>query len=215
MKIKAVVFDMDGVLIDAKDWHYDSLNQALELFGYRIDRHEHLTSYDGLPTKAKLKRLSIEKDLPVYLHGFINEMKQKYTMDIIYSRCRPQFNHEYALSRLKSEGYRLAVASNSIRNTVDIMMEKASLQNYLEFTLSNEDVKHAKPDPEIYTTAITKLGLSPQEVLIVEDNQNGIRAAEAAGAHLLVVRDTHDVNYENIKKRIFEIESSLQQKVEK
>ena len=212
MAIKAIIFDMDGVLIEAKDWHYDSLNQALALFGFQIERHEHLTSYDGLPTKTKLQRLSLEKNLPTYLHGFINEMKQQYTMEIIHNRCRPRFNHEYALSRLKAEGYGLAVASNSIRNTVDAMMEKASLQQYLNFTLSNQDVKLPKPDPEIYTTAIARFGYKPEECLIVEDNENGIKAALASGAHLLAVKEVDDVNYENIKSRIAEIEAGTTRK---
>lgn len=212
MAIKAIIFDMDGVLIEAKDWHYDSLNQALALFGFQIERHEHLTSYDGLPTKTKLQRLSLEKNLPTYLHGFINEMKQQYTMEIIHNRCRPRFNHEYALSRLKAEGYGLAVASNSIRNTVDAMMEKASLQQYLDFTLSNQDVKLPKPDPEIYATAIARFGYQPEECLIVEDNENGIKAALASGAHLLAVKEVDDVNYENIKNRIAEIEAGTTRK---
>lgn len=212
MAIKAIIFDMDGVLIEAKDWHYDSLNQALALFGFQIERHEHLTSYDGLPTKTKLHRLSLEKNLPTYLHPFINEMKQQYTMEIIHNRCRPRFNHEYALSRLKAEGYGLAVASNSIRNTVDAMMEKASLQQYLDFTLSNQDVKLPKPDPEIYSTAIARFGYKPEECLIVEDNENGIKAALASGAHLLAVKEVEDVNYENIKNRIAEIEAGAERK---
>lgn len=212
MAIKAIIFDMDGVLIEAKDWHYDSLNQALSLFGFEIERHEHLTSYDGLPTKTKLQRLSLEKKLPAYLHGFINEMKQQYTMEIIYNRCRPRFNHEYALSRLKAEGYGLAVASNSIRNTVDAMMERSSLQQYLDFTLSNQDVKIPKPDPEIYSTAIARFGFRPEECLIVEDNENGIKAALASGAHLLAVKEVEDVNYENIKNRIAEIEAGTKRK---
>ncbi len=54
-KIEVIIFDMDGVLIEAKEWHYDSLNKALKLFGFHISRHEHLTSYDGLPTKKSLK----------------------------------------------------------------------------------------------------------------------------------------------------------------
>ncbi|RLR17256.1 HAD family phosphatase, partial [Sodalis-like symbiont of Bactericera trigonica] len=57
-KIKAVIFDMDGVLIEAKDWHYDALNKALNLFGLDITRQEHQTVYDGLPTKHKLIMLS-------------------------------------------------------------------------------------------------------------------------------------------------------------
>lgn len=206
MKIKAVIFDMDGVLIEAKDWHYEALNKALALFGYEITRAEHLTTYDGLPTKTKLKRLSEEKGLPVELHSFINEMKQQYTIAMIVQYCRPRFNHEYALSRLKAEGYRLAVGSNSVRITIDLMMQKSALDPYLEFTLSNQDVTKPKPDPEIYLKAIARLGLKPEECLIVEDNHNGIKAALASGAHLLKVDTVDDVTYDNIRRRIDEIE---------
>lgn len=206
MKIKAVIFDMDGVLIEAKDWHYEALNRALKLFGYEINRFEHLTSYDGLPTSMKLKKLTLEKGLPVQLHSFINEMKQQYTVSMIQNLCRPRFNHEYALSKLKSEGYKLAVGSNSIKMTIEIMMNYAKLTDYFDFMLSNQDVKNPKPDPEIYLTAISKMNLKPENCLIIEDNENGIKAATASGAHLLVVKTVDDVNYDNIKNRILEIE---------
>ena len=90
-KIKAIVFDMDGVLIEAKDWHYEALNRALRLFGYEISRYDHLITYDGLPTAKKLEMLSIEKGLPQGLHKFINEMKQRYTIEIVNAKCKPMF----------------------------------------------------------------------------------------------------------------------------
>lgn len=201
-QIKAIVFDMDGVLIEAKDWHYETFNKALRLFGYEVSRYDHLVTYDGLPTSKKLEMLSLEKGLPYGLHKFINELKQKYTIDMVHTQCVPRFFHEYALSRLKSEGYRLAVASNSVRNTVQLMMEKSALIDYLDFFLSNQDVTKAKPDPEIYTTAIQRLGLEPNEVMVVEDNHNGIQAATAAGANVMKVETVYDVNYENIKQHI-------------
>lgn len=204
--IKAIVFDMDGVLIEAKDWHYEALNRALRLFGFEISRYDHLTTFDGLPTKRKLQILSAEHDLPARLHDFINEMKQQYTMELVNALCKPRFNHEYALSRLRARGYRLAVASNSIRSTIEVMMHKAALEQYLDFTISNQDVTKAKPDPEMYTLAITRFGLSPQEVLIVEDNENGVRAAIASGAHVLQVQDVDEVTYQNIARRIAECE---------
>jgi len=205
-KIKAVLFDMDGVLIEAKDWHYEALNKALALFGYEITRTEHLSGYDGLPTRTKLKKLTMEKGLPEELHDFINEMKQQYTVKIIHNQCRPRFNHEFALSKLKAEGYRIAVCSNSIRMTIEMMMEYAKLSGYLDFIISNQDVKNAKPDPEIYLVAMEKLKLKPEECLICEDNENGIEAAIASGGCLLAVKTVDDVNYNNIKKRINEIE---------
>lgn len=201
-KIKAIVFDMDGVLIEAKDWHYEALNKALRLFGYEISRYDHLVTYDGLPTSKKLEMLSLEKGLPCGLHQFINQMKQSYTVDMVHTNCSPRFFHEYALSRLKSEGYRIAVASNSVRSTVQLMMEKSGLLPYLDFFLSNQDVTKAKPDPEIYLKAIQKLQLSPHQVMVVEDNQNGIVSARAANAHVMKVETVYDVNYENITAHI-------------
>ena len=198
---------MDGVLIDAKDWHYEALNKALALFGFSISRYDHLVTYDGLPTKKKLEMLTLERGLPKGLHHFINELKQIYTMEMIFQKCKPVFYHEYALSRLKAEGYRLAVASNSIRQTVELMMEKSNLARYMDLMLSNQDVSKPKPDPEIYNTAIARLGLKPEECLIVEDNQNGIKAAQASGANVMVVNSVEDVNYTNIKANIKKFES--------
>ncbi|WP_457745000.1 HAD family hydrolase [Sulfurimonas sp.] len=201
-KIKAVIFDMDGVLIEAKDWHYKALNKALNLIGLEISRYDHLVTFDGLPTRKKLEMLSLTNNLPRGLHKFLNEMKQQYTMDIVYVKCKPTFYHEYALNYLYQSGYKMAVCSNSIRNTIDIMMEKAFLSKYFDFYISNEDVEHGKPDPEMYNLAIQKLGLSPKECMIIEDNENGIKAAKASGAWVMKVDVVEEVNLENIKKHI-------------
>lgn len=205
-KIKAVIFDMDGVLIEAKDWHYEALNKALGLFGMEISRYDHLVTYDGLPTRKKLQMLSAERGLPVRLHDFINDIKQQYTMELVHAQCKPRFHHEYALSRLKQEGYRLAVASNSVRHTVQVMMERSALADYLEFFLSNQDVNQGKPDPEIYVNAIRRLGLSADECLVVEDNENGKQAARESGAWLMEVNGVEEVNYPNIMRAIARIE---------
>lgn len=203
-RIRAILFDMDGVLIDAKDWHYEALNKALGLFGVEISRYDHLHTFDGLPTRVKLQMLSEGQFLPTELHGFINQLKQMYTAELIHQRCHPLFHHEYALSRLKQEGYRIAVCSNSIRSTIELMMEKASLMEYVDLIVSNEDVRKAKPDPEMYLTAMERFGLRPEECLVVEDNPKGIQAGKASGAAVLEVASVYDVNYENIMRKIGE-----------
>jgi HAD superfamily hydrolase (TIGR01509 family) len=198
MKIEAIVFDMDGVLIDAKDWHYHALNRALEHFGYTISRADHLSTFDGLPTRRKLEMLSQERGLPRGLHKFINDLKQQYTVDQVHLNCKPIFVHEYTLSNLKARGYKLGLASNAVRSSVELMMQKSNLSAYLDVMLSNEDVTRAKPDPEIYLTAAEKLGVPPGRCLVVEDNQNGIAAAEAAGCPLLVVQSVNDVQLDRV-----------------
>ena len=131
--IKAVLFDMDGVLIDAKDWHYEALNEALKLFGCEISSYDHLVTFDGLPTRDKLNMLSNLGKLPKDLHTIINIMKQKHTMRMILNKCKPFFSHQYALSKLHNEGYRMSVCSNSIRKSVEVMIQKQVLKSILNF----------------------------------------------------------------------------------
>jgi beta-phosphoglucomutase len=194
MTINTIIFDMDGVLIDARDWHYRALNDALSLFGYTISREDHLRTFDGLPTRTKLESLSAEQGLPRGLHTFINEMKQSRTADIVQIDCHPTFAHEYMLSRLKQAGYKLGVASNSIRASIDLMLAKANLIHYFDEIVSNEDVAEAKPSPDIYIEAMRRLGATPSSTLVVEDNTHGIQAARAAGAHIFEVRSPADVH---------------------
>lgn len=206
-RIRGVIFDMDGVLIDAREWHYDALNQALSLFGFSISREAHLGGFDGLPTREKLKRLSEHEGLPVTLHTLINNLKQRYTLQMAEKYCRPVAAHQDALAALSEQGYRLAVASNSVRASIDTLLARAGLNQWLQFTLSNEDVCCGKPHPEIYCKAIARLELSPEECVVVEDNPHGIAAATAAGAHVLQVADPSAVNLSLIKKFISQCES--------
>jgi len=201
-RIRAVVFDMDGVLIDAREWHYAALNKALALFGMEIGRSDHLITYDGLPTKRKLELLSKERGFPLALHDFINHLKQRYTMELVHLHCRPRFQHEYALARLKAEGYKLGLASNSQRETIQAMLGRASLTRYFDASLSAQDVSLGKPDPMIYMEAFRRLDVLPSECLIIEDNEHGIQAARGSGAHVLEVTDPSAVHYASIKKKL-------------
>ncbi|WP_241650316.1 HAD family hydrolase [Rosenbergiella collisarenosi] len=205
-KIKAIIFDMDGVLIDAKEWHYHALNKALDVFGMKIEYEQHLRRFDGLPTREKLAILNKENNLPHKLFDFIDQLKQKYTLELVETMCSPTFQHEYLLSRFSTEGYKLAVASNSIKKTIETMLSKANILNFFDFYLSNQDVKKSKPSPEIYIKAIKNLNLIPKECLVVEDNENGIKAAIASGAHVLAVKSIEEVNYYNIKNKIISLE---------
>lgn len=206
-KIKAIIFDMDGVLIDAKEWHYESLNRALEHYGFStISRADHLGKYDGLPTKEKIKIYHETKDLKEEWHTKINVQKQKIVSQIIDKKCIPNDLHQHTLKTLKAEGYRLAVCSNAIRNSVGSMLSKSQILQYIEFFLSNQDVVFPKPDPEMYLLAIRKLGLQSNNVLICEDNIRGIQAAKESGAYVLEIGTINDVTYENIITTIKKIE---------
>ena len=207
--IKAILFDMDGVLIDAKDWHFIALNEALQLFGYQISRDAHLTTFDGLPTRKKLQMLTESRGLPKGLHEFLNQLKQQNTQSHMQLKCKPTFNHQNALSKLRADGKLLGVCSNSVRHTVHSMMQLSKLDQYLDVIYSNEDVLLGKPDPEMYISAMKDLKVSPKETLILEDNEHGIDAAIASGAHLMKINVPGDVTYRAICRRILDIEAEL------
>lgn len=206
MKIKAILFDLDGVLVDATEWHYEALNRALKLFGYGISRYEHLTTYNGLPTRKKLEMLSIEKGLPRGLHSMLNRIKQKYTQEEVLTRCTPFFEKEFMINQLKREGYLLGVCSNSVRDSVNLMLKASGILEIFDVIVSNEDVSKPKPDPEMYLQACAQLGIVPEEAVMVEDAGYGIEAARGAGGHVCVVAGFPEVDYYRIREFIDGVE---------
>ncbi len=194
--IKAIIFDLDGVLIDATHWHYEALNKALSLFGYTITTEEHESFYNGLPTKKKLEHLSRDKGLPTALHAFINVMKQKYTIELIEHNCKADFEKIFMLKKLKEKGFQLAVCSNAIASSVETMLRRSRLFEYFDLVLSNEDISEPKPSPAIYLKAFMELSVQPQECLIIEDAEYGKKAALASGGVLLGVSGYSEVNYD-------------------
>lgn len=191
--IKAVLFDLDGVLVDAREWHYESFNRALQLFGHEITRLEHEGYYNGLPTRSKLMKLSAEKNLPQALHDFIFGMKQRYTIECIQSYCCPEFSKQIMLKTLKEKGVKIAVCTNAIRSTMDLMLQRTFIDQYVDFRISNEDVHNHKPHPEMYHKAMDYFHVTPLETIIVEDSPHGIEAAERSGAHVIRVSGAHEV----------------------
>lgn len=197
-EIKAILFDMDGVLVDARDWHYEALNCSLVPFGAEIDRREHLAEFDGLPTRVKLEMLTARKRVPAYLHQLISEQKQRYTLELLWRNCCPVIEHQFLLQRLKKLGLKLAICSNSVRETVDLVARLANLGPFMDLRLANEDVVDPKPAPDIYFKAMETLNVLPHQSIIIEDNPNGIRAARASGAFVFEVTDPSQVSIENL-----------------
>ena len=188
-RYSAIIFDMDGVLIDAKDWHYEALNSALSLFGYEISRGDHLARFDGLTTNSKLRILSEESGLPTSLHGLINEIKQERTLRLAAQYCYPKPNLLTIFSHLRREVYKIGLATNSIKKTTYAMMGYAGLLEEFDAILTNQDVLEPKPSPQIYLKACEQLGVSPKKSLVFEDNQHGIQAARDAGCQVFKVSE--------------------------
>ena len=146
---KLVIFDLDGVLIDSKDYHYEALNQALGE-KYSISREDHVSIYDGLPTRAKLELLTKNKGLPVELYDQIWQDKQEATLKIFNDCVAKDYELMGYFQQLVDSGYKIAVASNSIRNTVKIILLRLGVLEFVDMYVSNEDVVRNKPFPAMY-----------------------------------------------------------------
>jgi HAD superfamily hydrolase (TIGR01509 family) len=201
--IKLIIFDLDGVLVNARELHYNALNKALESIDkkYVIERAEHLSTYDGLSTKKKLNLLTKNKDLPKELHDKVWELKQQMTLKII-NGFSVDDRIRGILRSLKSEGYTIACATNSIRETAKLQLIRKGFFEYIDFMYSNQDVKNPKPSSEMYLRCMIKAEVNPNETLIVEDSDVGRKGALSSGAILCPVKDSNGVSYDKIKDTI-------------
>ena len=202
--VKLVIFDLDGVLVEAKNIHYEALNDALG-DTYAISWEEHLSIYDGLKTNQKLEMLTQRKGLPIESHEEIWVNKQKLTLQKL-KELEPSQVLQSTMENLTNDGYKIAVCSNSIRKTVLTVISKLGLMEYMDYIISNEDVQNSKPHPEMYWRAISKMGCLPEETLIIEDSPYGLLAASRSKAHILRVKNPKEVTYDNINKKLKEIE---------
>ena len=209
---KLIIFDLDGVLVEAKQIHFDTLNQALREIEivtdgtYVISEAEHLSIYDGLKTTQKLELLTKNKGLHPEFYDDIWYRKQHLTIEAI-SQLKPNPHLIIVFKRLRDMGYKLACASNSIRRSVLVMLAKIGIIEYMDLIISNEDVKNAKPHPEMYWKTMSMMGVLPEETLIVEDSPHGLLAASRSRASVLRVDNPNDLTFEKIQNKLKEKKS--------
>jgi beta-phosphoglucomutase-like phosphatase (HAD superfamily)/dTDP-glucose pyrophosphorylase len=215
-KIKLLVFDLDGVLLEGKTIHFTTLNKSLSQIDSKfvISWDEHLSCFDGLKTNEKLFKLTKNRGLDISLHKKIWDEKQKLTLDELHD-LTPSIDLQNCFSKLVKDGYKIACGSNSIRKTVLTVLSKLGIIEYFDLIISNEDVKNSKPHPEIYWTTISNIGVLPEETLIIEDSPYGLLAASRSKANVLRVTNPSEVTYQRIIDNINEIENNRNMKTPK
>lgn len=206
MSIRLIISDFDGVLLDLKSIHFESLNKALQSVDekYVISTEEHIKIYDGLSTRKKLLLLSQNKGLPNDSKIFdnINELKQQYTLELLKDFKLINHTIKYIIETLKNEGYLFYVASNAIKNTVLEGLRKLDIENLVDCILANEEVEHQKPHSQIYLKCMVHAGVNPDETLIIEDSKHGREAAVKSGAFICGVDNSFNFTYDKIKEAI-------------
>lgn len=188
-KYKAIIFDMDGVLVDTEQFYYDRRQDFMNSQGISID-HLKPSFFIGGNMKGIWPKILGDD----YSKWDIEKLQKEY---IEHKKNHPLPYKELlfdnvgeVLNTLKKAGYKLGLASSSTNHDIDLMLDENNLRKYFTVILSGEDFKETKPNPEIYITAINQLGVDPHDVLIIEDSEKGIEAGVNARADVWAIEDT-------------------------
>lgn len=203
MTNKAIIFDLDGVLVDSKHIHYDALNLALGSINtkYVISRKDQDSIFEGMTTRSKLDILTHTLGLPKELHDYVWTLKQQYSAAMFKSLPRDEELVDL-FKIIDGHGISIGVASNSIRQTLTNCLQAIGVWEYVEVSLSNEDVKNPKPNPEIYNMCMAMLDSTPTSTIIFEDSEIGKQAARQSNAFLVEVNGRKDLSVRLISNKI-------------
>lgn len=196
--IKLLIFDIDGVLTKTKRLHELAFIAALGQYGYHITEEYHKRELDGLPTKVKLDMLQVSEQHKQKIF----DMKQVKTFEAAEQHIIKNDDIREVFIECKKRGYKIAVASNAIKEFCLLVLKLMGIEEYTDILLSNEDVLENKPSPEIYNKIIKHFDYSPSETLIFEDSKFGLSSAYGSGANVFVVSDPKDIRIESIIKKI-------------
>lgn len=183
--IKAVIFDLDGVLVDACPIHRRTFQQACLENGLRVTVANE-EALEGRPTRVKLEMLGVtDPEVAQKIFRRKQELTVEGAFHYPFDPARVSI-----LTQLQSDGILLGVYTNSIRATALTFLASAGLLQFFDVVISNNDVQKPKPNPEGYLKAIEYFGLRPSEVLAVEDSPVGLEAARLSGANVLATSYT-------------------------
>tara|TARA_Y100000034_G_scaffold123789_1_gene171092 strand:+ start:73 stop:687 length:615 start_codon:yes stop_codon:yes gene_type:complete len=200
MNIEIVIFDLDGVLVDACEWHRAALNEALmEVCGHEISLEEHHREYNGIPTRTKLAKLSEKGILAEAQHEKVYAIKQQKTVSIIESTAPRRQEKIDLLLWLKKRGVHIACCTNSIRKTTELMLIKTGIRELFDLVITNQDVEQPKPNPEGYIKILKHFKINKENAIIVEDSPKGLEAAYASGCNVIPVKNPEDVDIDLFK----------------
>lgn len=200
---RLIIFDLDGVLIDSKEIHFLALNYALENVNkkYLISKEEHLKIYDGLSTKNKLKILTKEKGLEERYYDKVWQDKQ-YATGIALDNLNIDKELIDLFKYIKLNNIFISVASNSIRFTIESCLRSLGVISFVDYIVSNEDVKFIKPYPEMFWKSMSNFEALPINTVIFEDSNHGMVAAKHSGAKLIKIKNRNDLNLKKINMAI-------------
>lgn len=207
--MKAVIFDMDGVIIDSEPIHLEVDMQTMKNLGCDISVEE-LEKYVGTTNEYMLTEIKKNYNISESIEEILSYKLEMTKKKIIQSNLEPIEGIRELLSDLKNKNIPTAIASSSPRDFINVVISKFKLQEYFKYIVSGEDVVSGKPSPDIYIETAKKLALSPKDCTVIEDSRNGVLAAKSAGMKCIGFQNINSGNQDlskadTIVKSIMEI----------
>jgi len=190
MDFKAFIFDFDGTLVESEHVNIAAARQAFESFGYRLLENDH--SYVVGRSSADYIPILAEKyGIPVELAETIRKNQREAYQGLWDEIATIMPDAKNTLEILKSRNKMLSLATTNRIHTVEKFINAFDLHGFFSLILTQEDVTHRKPHPEVYLLAKQRIALSEEEILVVEDSEVGVAAAKAAGLYCAAVPNQH------------------------
>lgn len=191
--IKAVIFDLDGVLVEgAEKMHYAVWKR---FFGERkiMLNKEIYNRYIGMSPGSIVKDMHEKKGIVLSKKeiAMLAKEKDRIYLSIALAKLKPEKRTLSLLKSLKKEGYRLGLATSAQRDVAEVQTRKIGVREYFDSTVTASDVRNGKPNPEVFLKSAKLLGISPKECMVIEDARNGIEAAKKAGMKCIALETTH------------------------
>jgi beta-phosphoglucomutase len=187
--IEAIIFDMDGVLVDSEPIHIEIEKQQFMLNDVAISAEEHQI-YMGTASEWMWREIIKKHKLRIPVEELIDQtriLSMRYFSELNEIPVMPGLVG--FLEKLRTKNYPLAVASSSFPEIIDLILIKTNLKKYFQVIVSSQEAEKSKPEPDVFLLAASKLGISPKSCLVVEDSANGIKAAQAAGMNCIAYQN--------------------------
>ncbi|MGH7373269.1 MAG: HAD family hydrolase [Candidatus Rokuibacteriota bacterium] len=189
LRSQAVVFDMDGVLVDSEPFGFEALRRVMARHGLPYTEQEN-AEFLGRTTLESCRTLKARHGLPEsaetladwYIEGML---------ELIGRAPIPMPGVPEVLQRIRASGYRMALASSAEPRLIEANLAALSLRSLFEAVVSGTQVPRGKPAPDVFLAAAERLGVAPADCLVIEDSRNGLLAAKAAGMRCAVVPCSH------------------------
>ena len=199
--MKAVIFDMDGVIIDSEPIHFETDMETMKYLGCNISIEE-LEKYVGTTNEYMIADIKKNYNIKKSVEEIINYKVEMVKNKIVQSDLEPIEGIRELLIYLKKKNIPAAIASSSPKEFINVVVSKFKLQEYFKYIVSGEEVESGKPAPDVYIETAKKLGISPKECIVVEDSKNGVIAAKAAGMKCIGFQNINSGNQDLSKADI-------------